>query len=236
MIRSLEWDSKHFGLQIGRIDQTTLNEVSERAVAEELERFDCVYLLADADHVETAERAHQLGFRMVDVRVTLARKLSDVPESAALAHAPRASVAADLPRLEQLAAVSYHSTRFYFDRGFDRARVDELYRIWIRNEQSKPSATVWVIDDAAGVAGYTSCTVRGADSEIGLVAVDAAARGTGAALSLIIRSLTWAAASGAHQMSVVTQARNVAALRLYERAGFRSQSAATWYHRWRKLS
>src|SRR5262249_49808666 len=122
---------------------------------------------------------------------------------------------------------------FYFDRRFEPDRVDEMYKIWIRNELNNPSAKVWAVDDAAGVAGYTSCAVRGSDSEIGLVAVSEATRGTGKALALLARSLSWAAECGAKRMTVVTQARNVAALRLYERAGFRCQVVGVWYHYWR---
>jgi ribosomal protein S18 acetylase RimI-like enzyme len=233
MIRRLEWDSRHFDLNIGRVDGNTLSEAAAFEIAEERERFDCVYLLADADHVETAERAHQLGFRMVDVRITLAQTLSDTSGAVTGDSMMRAAVASDLPRLEALAATSYRSTRFYFDRRFEPSRVDEMYRVWIRNELNNPSAKVWAIDDAAGVVGYTSCTVKGSESEIGLVAVSEATRGTGKALALLARSLGWAAECGAKRMAVVTQARNVAALRLYERAGFRCQAVGIWYHLWR---
>jgi ribosomal protein S18 acetylase RimI-like enzyme len=233
MIRSLEWDSQHFGLHIGRVDGDTLSEAAQRDIVVERDQFDCVYLLADAGHIETAERAHQLGFRMVDVRVTLARTLSDTPDAATGEGMIREALASDLPRLEELAAASYHSTRFYFDRRFECARVDELYRIWIRNEYNNPSAKVFVVDDAEGLAGYTSCTVRGSESEIGLVAVAEAIRGTGRALSLLTHSLNWAAERGAKQITVVAQGRNVAGLRLYERAGFRCQRVEIWYHLWR---
>ena len=233
MIRRLEWDSRHFGLEIGRVDGATLSDAAAREVADQRARFDCVYLLADADHAETAERAHQLGFCMVDVRVTLVRTLGDAPGGATGDAAIREARPADLPRLEDLAAASYRSTRFYFDRRFDRERADELYRIWIRNEYNNPSVKVHVVDDAAGVAGYTSCAVRGAESEIGLVAVGEATRGTGKALVLLEHSLHWAAEHGAGQITVVAQARNVAAMRLYERAGFRCRKIGVWYHLWR---
>jgi RimJ/RimL family protein N-acetyltransferase len=232
MIRRLEWDSRHFGLRIGRVEGNTLSAAAVDEIAQTRSGYDCIYLLADADCAETAERAHQLGFQMVDVRLTLAQPLREVPAPAGDDRAIRAAAASDLPRLEALAATSYHSTRFYFDRRFDRGRVDEMYRIWIRNEVANPTSTVWAVEDADGVTGYTSCTVRGADSEIGLVAVGSTARGAGAALALLMRSLRGAAESGAQRMTVATQARNLAALRLYERAGFRCQSVGTWYHLW----
>lgn len=232
MIRHLEWDSRHFGIRVGRVDGDTLSASSPQAYADERGRFDCVYLLADADHVETAERAHELGFRMVDIRVTFARTLDDRRAYATNEHNIRDAHASDLPRLEALAAASHHSSRFYFDRCFERDRVDELYRIWIRNELENPSAKVLVVDDAVGAAAYVTCTVDGSESETGLVAVSASIRGTGTASALLERSLSGAVARGAKRITVVTQGRNVAAQRLYERAGFRIQKIAIWYHAW----
>jgi ribosomal protein S18 acetylase RimI-like enzyme len=232
MIRSLPWDSRHFGLEIGRVEENTLNEATAREVADERGWFDCVYLLADADHVETGELAHELGFRMVDVRITLARSMSGARDAIA-DDTIRDATASDLPRMQELAAASYRSTRFYFDRRFKRDRVDEMYRIWIANESHNAAAKVFVVDDGTGPAGYMSCSVRNADSEIGLVAISEATRGTGKALALMERSLGWAAACGAVRITVVTQGRNVAALRLYERAGFRVQNTEVWYHLWR---
>jgi len=201
-----------------------LSEAAAREVADEREHFDCLYLLADADDVETAERANQLGFRMVDVRITLAQTLSEPPGAASGDPMIRAAVDSDLPaeawRPRAIAA------RVLLRSPIRGDRVDQMYRIWIRNELNNPSATVWAIDDAAGVAGYTSCTVRGSESEIGLVAVSEATRAQ-ARRSRCGALGQLGAECGARRMTVVTQARNVAALRLYERAGFRCQQSAS---------
>jgi hypothetical protein len=37
---------------------------------------------------------------------------------------------------------------------------------------------------------------------------------------------------GASVLTVATQARNIAAQRLYQRAGFLTSSVRVWYHRW----
>src|SRR5262245_54112904 len=106
MIRRLEWDSRHFGLRIGRVEGDTLSAAAADEIAQARAGFDCVYLLADADCVATAERAHELGFRMVDVRITLGQPLKDVLASAGDERAVRVAEASDLPRLEALAATS----------------------------------------------------------------------------------------------------------------------------------
>ena len=42
----------------------------------------------------------------------------------------------------------------------------------------------------------------------------------------------WFADHGVGRVSVVTQARNAAGLRLYQRAGMTVQSIQLWFHKW----
>lgn len=63
------------------------------------------------------------------------------------------------------------------------------------------------------------------EAEIRLLAVDPAARGHGAGSALICSCLELAAAQGARRTVLTTQARMLAAHRLYERHGFRREVA-----------
>jgi ribosomal protein S18 acetylase RimI-like enzyme len=42
----------------------------------------------------------------------------------------------------------------------------------------------------------------------------------------------WFSEEGVEVVSVVTQARNVRAQRLYQRYGFTTRSVKLWFHRW----
>lgn len=234
MIRRLEWDSAHFGLRVGRVEAERLDRDAAAAVGAARHEFDCVYLLAAADDPETAEQAAQLGFRMVDVRVTFTRALDATLETvpAALEGRIRVAGTSDLPALEALAADSHGSTRFFFDRRFSRALVAELYRIWMRKELANPTARVFVVGDEGHPIGYTTCTLSEAEVTIGLVALAPSARGGGWGRALLLHALCWAAGRGATRATVVTQARNVKAQRLYERSGFVCHQTAVWYHLW----
>jgi hypothetical protein len=47
----------------------------------------------------------------------------------------RTAVEEDLDELQEIASESHHDSRFYVDGNFSRSACDELYRIWIANEE-----------------------------------------------------------------------------------------------------
>jgi dTDP-4-amino-4,6-dideoxy-D-galactose acyltransferase len=221
----------------GRLNRETLAAI-ERWVARE--GIECLYFLADPGDPETAPLAEESGFRLVDLRVTLERRLGGSgPESGAgeAGRVPvRPAATADLPRLRRIAAASHRDSRFYHDRHFDRRRCDALYAGWIETSCADPAGVVLVAaaaDPAGPPAGYVTGTI-GEDGEgrIGLFAVAADARGRGVGGALIAAVLDWFAARGADPVSVVTQGRNVRAQRLYQRFGMRTRSVELWFHRW----
>ena len=57
-------------------------------------------------------------------------------------------------------------------------------------------------------------------------------RGVGCGRALIASALEWSERHGLRPATVVTQARNVHGLRLYERCGFVTTSVQLWYHWW----
>lgn len=67
---------------------------------------------------------------------------------------------------------------------------------------------------------------------IGLIGVGARHRGSGLGAALVAAALDWLAAHGAGRAEVVTQGANVAAQRLYQRAGFVTREVGLWYHLW----
>jgi ribosomal protein S18 acetylase RimI-like enzyme len=218
----------------GRLTRATLVAI-ERWVARE--GIECLYFLADPGDPETAPLAEESGFRLVDLRVTLERRLGGSgPESGAGPLRVRPATTADLPRLRRIAAASHRDSRFYHDRHFDRRRCDALYAGWIETSCADPAGVVLVAavaDPAGPPAGYVTGTI-GEDGEgrIGLFAVAADARGRGVGGALIAAVLDWFAGRGAEPVSVVTQGRNVRAQRLYQRFGMRTRSVELWFHRW----
>ncbi|MCW5831498.1 MAG: GNAT family N-acetyltransferase [Labilithrix sp.] len=230
---TLPWDTEHFGVSVGRIDCASLgpDELAKAFDACKARGIACVYCLLPADEQGAVRVLEACRARFVDVRMTLDRSLEGVRlEAPATTRA--AIVEGDLEPIRALAGTSHRDSRFYADPRFSRERCDELYRIWIDKSVRDERAMV-VTEGAVGdPAGYVSCHVDGQTGTIGLVSVRPDRRGHGVGARLISGALSWFASAGVTRISVVTQARNVAAQRLYQAAGFRTRSVALWFHLW----
>jgi len=132
-----------------------------------------------------------------------------------------------------LARVSHTDTRFFFDGGFEAERCHALYQTWIEKSSNGYADAVWVAETERGPSGYVSCHLSAEGTgRIGLLAVHSEERGRGLARQLVSRALEYFGCKGMTSASVVTQGRNIAAQRLYQRCGFVTDSIQLWYHRW----
>jgi dTDP-4-amino-4,6-dideoxy-D-galactose acyltransferase len=231
--RFLPWDSEFFGVRIGsvlphRLDGATVAAI--RAFREE-ERIDCLYFLADLGDGATIRMAEDLGFRMVDVRITLERRGPGPRTESAGDVLIRPAEERDLPILTSLARENHVDTRFYYDGRFPRERCDALYAAWIENGVRGQADRVLVPEIDGRAAGYITCHREG-PPRIGLLGVGPAAQGRGIGGRLIRAALAWFAGEGIERVSVVTQGRNVRAQRAYQREGFQTSAVEVWYHGW----
>jgi dTDP-4-amino-4,6-dideoxy-D-galactose acyltransferase len=228
----LDWDSAFFGFRIARLRGV---HVTEQILCDALEwcdreRIRCLYFLAPGDSPETTNLAGANGFRMADLRFTLARELGGDVGAVESVRTYRES---DLPVLQSIAAVSHRDSRFYNDPGFPDRRCNELYETWIERSCHGYADTVLVAEHYRKTAGYVSCHLQpDGIGAIGLLAVADGSRGVGLGGRLVAGALRFFAEAGCKRVTVVTQGRNCAAQRLYQNCGFRSASMELWYHRW----
>jgi dTDP-4-amino-4,6-dideoxy-D-galactose acyltransferase len=135
--------------------------------------------------------------------------------------------------LRALAGEVHDDTRFVVDDRFPRDRVRALYAEWIAQSCAGDADQVLVLESPHGVSGYASCHLDGPDrGHLGLVGIAPSSRGAGLGRQLVDAALGWFAGRGVARVSVVTQGRNVGALRLYAACGFRPASVELWFHRW----
>jgi len=211
----LDWDSEFWGAPIGRVeggvlDQERLRTADEWAAANGVA---CVYFLADSSDAESAHVAEDGGFRLMDLRVELRRPTAGDETTGEL----RPAGAADGDALRAIARASHGVTRLYADPHFPDDRCDDLYDTWITRSLEGWADGVLVAEVGERPVAYVSCHLDSAAraGSIGLIAVDESARDR-----------------GAQEMSVVTQGRNAAALRTFQRAGFLVDSVGLWFHKW----
>jgi len=230
----LEWDSRFFERRIARVnghrlDQADLSEVLTWC---KTNRIDCLYLLADSDDAQTSSLAERNGFLHTDVRLTFERAFRESTPVAPPGDNVRLAQLGDLGALKAIARTGHRDTRFYFDLHFERAKCNLLYETWIENSFNGFAQAVLVAQVNGTAVGYLTCSLRGVESQVGLVGVADKYQGMGLGKQLVVGFLAWSVEQGAQRATVVTQGRNVSAQRLYQRMGFLTASVQLWYHRW----
>jgi ribosomal protein S18 acetylase RimI-like enzyme len=235
LVEVLPWDSAFFGVRIGRVllKSPTADELSEAVHQADRDGIVCLYWLVDCADSFPSWAAANCGFRLVDIRVTFERALSVPAGGDPPGFSVRHYMPEDLPALVALARQSHRDSRFFRDGNFGAERCEALYEEWIRKSCQSGSGAVLVAVQDERPAGYCTCSVsQDGAGNIGLIAVDPRWRRAGLGTALVEGALGCFRAEGMRAATVVTQGRNTASQRLYQRCGFVTQSIQLWYHRW----
>jgi GNAT superfamily N-acetyltransferase len=235
----LEWDSEHFGFPVARVlgsslDRDVAGRVDEWCRSNQVR---CIYLLADAEDADTSRVAAESAFRIVDGRVVVRRALEGLGEphlSGVAGMEVREAVEADLGHLREIASVSHHGSRFFFDTGFPDARCAALYEAWIDRGFVDPDRNLWVATLEGVPAGYHVIGPAGPDGirRLELLAVDPNRHGRGIGTALILSTMGALRSEGADETWTILSPRNVPSIRLHERVGFLTESVQVWHHKW----
>jgi dTDP-4-amino-4,6-dideoxy-D-galactose acyltransferase len=240
----LPWDTEFFGCRIARIRGEVLRPEAAREIDDwcRAARIRALYYLAPAEDSASIRTAEQHGFGLVDLRLTLGQSLAKGRVAGPAATPTDARIRpvqpGDVPGLRLIARAAHRDGRFFSDPHFAPQRAEDFYSLWIAREAEGRAQRVFVAAGEADQAmGYLSCHLdaAGGAARIGLVGVAAAARGNGLGKRLVEAALDWCRAQGAQELVVVTQGKNHAAQRLYQRCGFLSRNLQLWYHKWYPL-
>ncbi len=235
--RLLPWDSKFFGFKTAQVNRSrlTIEYLNDILSWCDHNAIECLYFLADPDHPETVRLAENHGFRFVDIRVSLLRKNTNSRlETEKLPIHIRPCRPDDLPHLINIARISFNTTRFYADPGFSPQACSALYETWVRNDCHNLSIQMFIATSVDQIAGFISCQLTEGEKrgKISLIGVADRARGRGIGLRLVGNAVRWLLEQGAEEIEVVTQGRNVPALRMFGQHGFLIESVQLWYHKW----
>ena len=237
--RLLEWDSSFFGCRIATLTSPPRNATAVREIESwcRTERIDCLYCLVPASNWPAARLVEENGFRLVDVRVTLAwlpaDLLSVAPAPAGSDGGVRLVAPGDVARLCAIASVNHRVTRFYNDPGFPTARCDALYETWIRTSCEGDADAVLVCESGGAAAGYLTCHLdEDRRGRIGLAGLASEIRERGFGRRLVRRAQRWFVEHDAAVVTVASQGQNREGQRMYQRCGFLTDETALWFHRW----
>jgi len=239
-IKILPWDSRFFGRKIARVTAPRLTPTIARTALSGCAKkhVECLYFLASSNDGSSITFAQANGFRLMDIRVTLARTLSSAvriqsePQTAIISY--RSARPSDLGSLRHLATTVFPYSRFAEDSKFPRGAHRKLFAEWVAKSVRGG------FDDWVGVAvqrgqltGFVSCRQTGRGTGIiGLIGVARAFRRHGIGRGLLQHASDWFTRHQIRHISVVTQGRAVEAQRFYQDGGFRTSRVDLWYHKW----
>lgn len=231
----LPWDSELFGFPIARIearpDSRRLLELARAA------GIRCAYYECETGDLEAIRSAEASGCQLVEVRVTLEATLAEMKPrtkqhgSQVLFEIGRVGSETGA-ELRRLATEVSENSRFALDPGFGPSQARKLYERWVDVSLEGRAELIMGARDGQYLQGFISCRVKDRMPFLELVAVDRRLARSGVGTALVdhvaeaLRDLQHSSAR------VVTQARNVRALRFYERCGFRVVGTSLMYHRW----
>lgn len=228
----LEWDSDFFGFPIAKV--SLQNEIVGASVLrDKIVATGCRLCYIYAEDVAGNATAAALGAKLVDRRTLLRRALpSSVGDKTIVCDGDIATLS-DLPRLRALSLQSAQFSRFRTDPAMPTDAWVRLYERWADNSLAGTMADAVLVARFAGeVVGMLTVGCREGAGTIGLFAVDEAVRGRGLGTALLDRGSAWFSEQGCTTASVVTQGDNLAAQRLYERAGYDIIEVTDVYHLW----
>jgi dTDP-4-amino-4,6-dideoxy-D-galactose acyltransferase len=229
-LQELVWDSTHYGIKMARLDFSELKSWEQL----DADEFDFIRARVISSDIYLLKYLQDIGFRIFDTLVRLDLRLSDLNGKSIPMRSTfcRWYDEKDIPEMRRIAASSFTYDHHHQDKRFKKEKVDEMHSLWV-DKCIRDGYEIDVAEKDEQVAGFMTTTKKDGSCYIELIAVDEKFRGQGIAESLLRFSLT-RAAFDVERATVETQLANVAAIRLYEKVGFKVAESFYTLHRWAK--
>lgn len=238
LITKMDWDSRFWGYPVAYLSSRYLTENIMHRIEKIIkrERFHLIEYLCNCHDSRSVKIAERNGFHFTDIRLSFEKKLQNcpdfsLPQGIAFSKAKKE----DIPVLKKISSDLYQDSRYFFDENFDRRKVRAFYQLWIER------AVLGRYDDACfclyakGVPiGFCSIkyNLPSKSASIGLFGLAAKFQGKGLGKALLNMVFSELAGKNILKLDVVTQGRNYAAQRLYQKTGFLTKATELWYHKW----
>lgn len=230
----LAWDSSFFGLPVARLHADTPAHQLGAALDDlRANGIGLAYWLLERPDEERARSALAAGGLHVDDKTTLHARTQQVLTATAQALGVASAFEGPAEHLRPLALDAGVQSRFRVDPKVGVEHFERLYTLWLeRSLNGELAEAVYVTGAPGQPTGFITVGRKDGRADIGLIAVDARARGQGCGKALVRRAAQWAHDAGLEHLQVVTQGANREACALYERCGFERESVSPVFHFW----
>lgn len=232
-LEPMPWDTKHFGIAVGRLNPSGSYSPEALKLALFRSGFTVVIARLAVENMTESSSLEAAGFAIRDVRVHLSLMRgefhpSETVEGVSIVGYERRHKES----LRRISSRSFWSDHYHADPEFDRDKVDQMYSLWI-DKGVRERYVIRVAILRGRVVGFLAGKAVADGFYIELVAVDEAFRRKGIA-SALLADLLSSMKDDQRTASIGVQLANISALRLYEKMGFRAQSAEFTFHWWRQ--
>ena len=235
-LQPLAWDSDYLGFGVARLEAESLapDELARLLAEARAAGLRLLYLVAAPADARSNASARAAGAWLADRKVTFALPVAPAEQAEAVAPAIQPTTTWT-PQLESLALQSGEYSRFRLDAHFAPSVFTGLYQRWLRNSLSHEIARevlVFAAEPTGPARGLLTLGLKNGRADIGLLAVDAGARGQRIGQQLVAAARQRTAAWDLAELQVVTQLDNEPACGFYRRCGFREWQVEHIYHLW----
>ncbi len=236
-VQLLALDSEIFGYPVAKIlpDKLTIEELAQITSQLKEDKVRLAFWASDPDDAESQRAARRFHGFLADKKVTFVIDIGQIPKRAINNGWEIEEYAETMPcsDLENLAIEVGRYSRFRVDPRIPKGTFLDMYRTWIRNSVNRQVADmVLVVRQSGRVVGMVTLGVKNGRGDIGLFAVDPVMRRKNLGVSLVFAAQEWTRRSGLRYGQVVTQGKNVAACKLYEKCGYAIDKVEYFYHFW----
>jgi len=237
LIMKFEWDSKFWGFPVAYLSSRYLTDNIVHRIDKVIKRDNIrlVEYQCNCHDNRSVKAAEENGFHFTDIRVSFEKDLKakhecKMPAGITFARAKEN----DIKTLRDISSYLYKDSRYFFDENFDREKANEFYKEWVEKAVlSKFDDECCCLYDNNIAFGF--CTIKyhvSGTANIGLFGMAKKYQGRGLSILLLNMVFDRLIDKGIKKLFVVTQGRNYAAQRLYQKAGFITKSTELWYHKW----
>jgi len=236
-IKHLAWDSRFFGIKIGKVitfgRRASANLIVDVIKQARRENYKCLYSEIPVEKLFLLKDILKNNFLLVDFKVILQKTLEfkKLKRPAGVQNAQKdAGYFTDLIGIaDQVAMFSRYSR----DPRFGKIQAKRLYREWLRKSFFSHFSDHFLIYKNKGIpAAFLTIRIKKHIPFIDLIGVSKKMRGKGIGGKLLSSIEQELYKKGFRQLRVVTQGENKNALIFYEQKGFRVEKITIFFHKW----
>jgi dTDP-4-amino-4,6-dideoxy-D-galactose acyltransferase len=233
----IDLDSELFGMTVAKIlpDRLTTVQLEQTIAGMKENKVRLAYWTTNQNDKESRLAAQTFQGYLADRKVTFVADLEQVQEPVDRLKwvVEEYTDTHTNKELETLAIQAGVYSRFKLDPRIPDYKFEDLFKLWIRNSVNRQVAdAVLVARQSANIVGMVTVGEKNGRSDIGLAAVDVSMRGKNIGVSLVYAAKDWGRVKRYKYAQVVTQEKNIAACKLYEKCGYKIDKIEYLYHFW----